>query len=68
MLILEISFLIAIYVAIGGLLCGLVDEEENIGWFIAAWPLFVVIALVIILAEFPRRLGKEFHDRWWDND
>lgn len=68
MIALKIIFIAAIYIAIGGLLCGIVDEEDDIGWFVAAWPLFVVIAIVIAVAEFPRRFGKAFRDRWWGND
>lgn len=68
MLVLKIIFIAAIYIAIGGLLCGIVDAEDDIGMFVAAWPLFVVIAIVIAIAEFPRQFGKAFHDRWWGDD
>ena len=68
MILLKVICFAIVYAAIGGLICGLMDDEDNMIWYMFIWPLFFVILLIVLVAELPRRIGKEFHDRWSEKE
>lgn len=58
---------IIIYIAIGGFVCGLMDDEEYFGLYITIWPLLACILIIVGIGELPRKLGSVIHD-WWAYD
>lgn len=54
-----------LYCAIGGFLCGIMHDEDNLAWYVFIWPLFFVVALIVMVSELPRQIGQALSD-WWE--
>lgn len=52
------------YLAIGGFICGLADDEQVAGLYMFLWPLLGVMYVLMKLSEIPVNLGFKVRMKW----
>jgi hypothetical protein len=69
---LEVDILIAVYiilcaivyVMIGGLAAGICNDDKLVPWFIALWPVLLVIGAVLLISRPMYKLGLKINEKF----
>lgn len=64
MLVLYIILGAIVYFMIGGLAAGIYNDDKLVPWFVALWPILLVIGLVFLIAKYPYKLGQAINEKF----
>ena len=56
------------YIAVGAFICGIMDEEDYILWFISFWPIIGLVIILVMITKLPFDLGYKINEWWYNRD